>query len=377
MSAKNNSDSGATVCADRLIDKTLKFCRIAKEEQLNVTTARVLDVMRTLRTVNYLSEEDYRLAIRINIAGSKEQEIKFDRIFNRYWHQIDPADGDYKPWHPELIKGDKQYGDNIAHEDMLADVEEFGEQETSRRMNLLNRWDPTQPSLEETIKSLARKLATRPSRRMQHSRTGRQIDMRRSVRKNLGHGMDMLELSRIKKRRRRTRIVMMCDVSGSMDAFNPFLLQIMLGLQQELKNSRTLVFSTNVTEITHMLRRGTVVNTLKEVSDSVRHWSGGTDIGQALSIANRGVMNEGSSRSTVAIIISDGYDNGQVEKIENEMRALRRRVKTVVWINPMYGASSFQVRASGMKAALPFVDHFLPAFNSESLKILVRDLGKI
>ena len=88
-------------------------------------------------------------------------------------------------------------------------------------------------------------------------------------------------------------------------------------------------------------------------------------------------MTEGSARSTVAIIISDGYDNGITEKIEKEMIALKRRVRTVVWINPMYGASTFQVRAAGMKAALPYVDHFLPAFNAESLKILVRDLAKI
>jgi uncharacterized protein len=367
----------ADLSAEQLLGKTLALCRLAKEEKLNVTPARVLDIVRTLKSIDYLVEEDYRLAMRVNIAGSKEQEIKFDRIFNRYWHRIDPADGDYKPWRPELIKGNKQYGDNIAHEDMLAEIEEFGEQETSRRMNLLNRWDPDQPPIDKIIKDLARKLATRPSRRQQHARNGRKIDIRRSVRKNVRHGMDMLELSRVKKRRRKTRIVMMCDVSGSMDAFNPFLLQIMLGLQQELKNSRTLVFSTSVTEITHMLRRGTIQNALHDVGDTVRHWSGGTDIGHALSIANRGVMTEGSSRATVAIIISDGYDNGQVDKINAEMQALKRRVKTIVWINPMYGASSFQVRAQGMKAALPYVDHFLPAFNADSLKVLVRDLGRI
>ena len=94
-------------------------------------------------------------------------------------------------------------------------------------------------------------------------------------------------------------------------------------------------------------------------------------------IANRGVMTEGSSRSTVAIIISDGYDNGETEKISKEMLALKRRVRTIVWINPMYGASTFQVRAAGMKAALPYIDHLLPAFNADSLKILVRDLGRI
>ena len=367
----------AAQSATRLLDKTLAFCRIARLEKLNVTPARVLDIVRTLDNVDCLKEDDYRLAMRVNIAGSKEDEVRFDRVFNRYWHRIEPDDGDYKPWRPELIKGDKQYGDNIAHDELLAETEAFGEQENSRRMNLLNRWDPDQPPIEKIIKDLAKKLATRPSRREQHARTGRKIDMRRSVRKNIRHGMDMVELSRVKKRQRKTRIVMLCDVSGSMDAFNPFLLQIMFGLQQELKNSRTLVFSTNVSEITQMLRRATVSDALRDVSDTVRHWSGGTDIGTALGIANRGVMTEGSSRSTVAIIISDGYDNGETDKIAKEMLALKRRVRTVVWINPMYGASSFQVRAAGMKAALPYIDHFLPAFNADSLKILVRDLGRI
>lgn len=370
-------DSIPAQSAEQLLGKTLALCRLAKQEKLSVTPARVLDIVRSLQSVDCLVEDDFRMAMRVNLATSKEQEIHFDRLFNRYWHRIEADDGDYKPWRPELIRGEKQYGDNIGHEDMLADTEAFGEQETSRRMNLLNRWDPDQPPIDKIIKELAKKLATRPSRRQQHAKNGRKIDMRRSVRKNVRHGMDMLELSRVKKRRRKTRLVMLCDVSGSMDAFNPFLLQIMLGLQQELKNSRTLVFSTSVTEITQLLRRGTVSNTLKAVSDTVRHWSGGTDIGNALSIANRGVMTEGSSRSTVAVIISDGYDNGQIEKIEAEMTALKRRVRTIVWINPMYGASTFQVRAAGLKAALPHVDHFLPAFNVESLKILVRDLGRI
>ena len=367
----------ATKSSSRFLGKTLALCRIAKEEKLNVTPARVLDIVRTLESIDCLNESDYRLAMRVNIAGSREEEVRFERIFNRYWHRVEPDDGDYKPWRPEFIKGEKQYGDNIGHEEMLAEMEAFGEQETSRRMNLLNRWDPERPPIDKIIKELAKKLATRPSRREQHARNGRKIDMRRSVRKNVRHGMDMLELSRVRKRQRKTRIVMMCDVSGSMDAFNPFLLQIMFGLQQELKNSRTLVFSTSVSEITQMLRRGTVNNALREVSDTVRHWSGGTDIGNALASANRGVMTEGSGRSTVAIIISDGYDNGVTEKIEQEMIALKRRVRTVVWINPMYGASTFQVRAAGMKAALPYIDHFLPAFNAESLKILVRDLAKI
>ncbi|MGR9092585.1 MAG: VWA domain-containing protein [Gammaproteobacteria bacterium] len=197
------------------------------------------------------------------------------------------------------------------------------------------------------------------------------------MRRNVRHGMDMLELSRVKRRTRKTRLVLLSDVSGSMDAFNPFLLQLMLGLQQALKNSRTLVFSTQLSEITTILRRSSVRQTLDEIGTTVKHWSGGTDIGAALAELNRGVLREGSSRATVAIIISDGYDNGSSERIEREMQAMRRRVRKVVWINPMFGATTFQVRAAGMKAALPYVDHFLPAFNAASLKILVRELARI
>jgi uncharacterized protein with von Willebrand factor type A (vWA) domain len=203
------------------------------------------------------------------------------------------------------------------------------------------------------------------------------VDFRRSLRKNLHNGMEIVEIARAQRRRRKTRIVMLCDVSGSMDAFNPFLLQLMLGLQQELKNSRTVVFSTQVTEITSLLRRRSVQQMLQEIGAQVWHWSGGTDIGKALAWLNRAVLREGSVQSTVAIIISDGYDNGEPAVIIREMQALRRRVRTVVWINPMFGSQTFTVRASGMRAALPYLDHFLPAFNVQSLRALVRELARV
>ena len=103
----------------------------------------------------------------------------------------------------------------------------------------------------------------------------------------------------------------------------------------------------------------------------------GTDIGGALAGLNRGALREASTRSTVAIIISDGYDSGDTSVIDREMRALRRHVRTVVWINPMYGASTFEPRAQGMRAALPYIDHFLPAFNAQSLRVLVRELARV
>ncbi len=360
-----------------IMERTLELCRLAKDAKLPVTQGRVIDVFRSLESIDWLNEDDFRLALRTNLVGNREDEIRFDRVFHDYWYGPGQDNEDYKPWRPELIRGEKQHGDVRGHEEMLTDSEQFGAEEVSRELNLTARWDESAPPLDQVIRALAKRLATRPSRRRQHAPNGRKIDLRRSVRRNLRHGMDMLDLARVKRRTRKTRIVLLSDVSGSMDAFNPFLLQLMLGLQQALKNSRTLVFSTQLTEITALLRRSSVHQTLGEIGATVQHWSGGTDIGNALAKLNRGILREGSSRSTVAIIISDGYDNGITEQIEHEMRVMRRRVRKIVWINPMYGATTFEVRATGMKAALPFVDHFLPAFNAKSLKILVRELAQI
>jgi uncharacterized protein with von Willebrand factor type A (vWA) domain len=162
-----------------------------------------------------------------------------------------------------------------------------------------------------------------------------------------------------------------------MDAFNPFLLQLMFGLQQALAHSRTVVFSTRSTEITAPLRRRSVADILADIGRTVRHWSGGTDIGAALAALNRGVLREGSARRTVLVVISDGYDNGDVARLTAELALARRLVRTLVWINPMYGATTFSVRAAGMRAALPYIDHFLPAFNGRALHVLVKSLAQL
>lgn len=356
---------------------TLKLCRLAKDARLSVTQGRMIDVFRSLRVIQWLNEDDFRLALRMNLASSREEEQIFDRIFNRYWHGTAENHGARVGVRPELIRGDFEQGFQEAHQDLRGRPDQFSADEILRDLNLVARWDADAPPIEQIVRELAKCLATRPSRRLQPASQGRRVDLRRSLRRNARHGMDMVELLRIQRRVRKTRIVMLCDVSGSMDAFNPFLLQLMLGLQRELKNSRTVVFSTHVTEITSFLRRQPVEQTLREIGERVRHWSGGTNIGGALATLNRGILREGSARSTIAIIISDGYDTGDTAVIAREMRALRRRVRTVVWINPMFGSQTFKPRASGMRAALPYIDHFLPAYNVQSLRVLVRGLSRV
>ncbi|MBI5618018.1 MAG: VWA domain-containing protein [Gammaproteobacteria bacterium] len=363
--------------ADEFLSRTLALCRRAKAAKIDVTPGRLIDAFRALDSIDCFNVEDFRVALRANLVSSREEEQRFDRVFEDFLSGVEEA-RQYRPG----IRGESMQGSLGHHykemdQEVLTLPENFSAEALARDVDLMHRWDAAAPPIEQAVRELARRLATRPSRRTREDRRGRRIDLRRSVRRNTRHGMDMVELARAARRTRKTRLVMLCDVSGSMDAFNPFLLQLMFGLQQALKSSRTLVFSTQVTEVTALLRRRTVTETLREIGSTVRHWSGGTNIGAALAELNRGVIREGAGSATVAIVISDGYDNGDPRLIAREMETLRRRVRTIVWINPMYGASTFRVRAAGMRAALPFVDHFLPAFDAKSLKIVVRELGEI
>ncbi len=365
--------------ADGLVQHTFGLCQAARDAGLTVTHARQIDVFRALKTIEWRNVDDYRIALRTNLASNRADEIAFENVFDAYWNAArDRDDGDYILARGELIRGSLDVGQTReAHRDMLTAEASFAGDEVMRNPDLALRWDPDAPPLDAVIRELAKRLATRPSRRLRESRRGRRIDLRRSIRRNIRHGLDLVELSHARHKTLKTRIVMLCDVSGSMDVFNPFLLQLMFGLQQALNGSKTFVFSTRVSEITALLRRRSVADTLAEISRTVHHWSGGTDIGTALAKLNRTILREGSACSTVLIVISDGYDNGKVERIASELDLVKRRVRTLVWINPMYGASTFTVRAAGMRAAMPYIDHFLPAFNAKALHVLVKALTRL
>ncbi|MCC7120413.1 MAG: VWA domain-containing protein [Gammaproteobacteria bacterium] len=366
------SASGAAIVA-----RTLGFFARLRDAGLPVPPARSVDALKALTVIDSLDERDYRLTLRVNVVASREQEQVFDRIFDEHFHGASDTRRVPRGIRGEVMQGRLGHHEKTLDQEVTADPGQFTPQDVGRELDLLARWDSDAPPLEAVIRDLARRLATRPSRRTQADRRGARVDLRRSIRRNTRHGLELVDLTRSARRQRRTRLVMLCDVSGSMDTFNPFLLRLMLGLQQLMKNSRTLVFSTHVTDITAALRTRSVADSLREVGMQVSHWSGGTDIGGALARLNRGIVREGSAGSTVVIVISDGYDNGRAEHVAHEMAQLQRHVRKIVWINPMYGATTFQVRAAGMKAALPYVDHFLPAFDARSLQVLVRGLGMI
>ena len=365
------------IVRDALIRRTLEFCRMLKQARLNVTPGRIIDVFRSLTHIHLEERNEFRLTLRANLASSREEERIFDQLFAAFWEAKAPRDGE--PEEIDLESRDDDRNQEVPERppEQKGAPQQYSRDEVLRLKDLLDEWPGGWQEFERILKDLAIRLATRPSRRFKVANRGRRIDLRQSLRRNMRYGMDMVELVRAQRKIRKTRVVMLCDVSGSMDTYCPFLLQLMFGLQKALKNSRTAVFSTQVTEITRALRRHTVERTLREVSDLARHWSGGTDIGGALRRLNRRIIREGLASSTVCIIVSDGYDQGDASVVKREMEALRRRVRVVVWVNPLLGTEGYAPMAHGMRVALPHVDHFLPAHDVHSLRGLCRTLATV
>ena len=220
---------------------------------------------------------------------------------------------------------------------------------------------------------LARRLAARPSRRWRASSRGARIDARRTLRRALRTGGEAVELARREPRPKRVKLVLLCDVSGSMDLYARFLLQFLYALQNCFARVETFAFATRLSRITEQLRGSSYRTALDRLSRDVRDWSGGTRIGASLADFH-GRWPRLLDRRTIVVVLSDGWDTGEPEQLAGALQAFGRRAGKVVWLNPLLGSPSYQPLTRGMQAALPHVDVFAPAHNLSSLEKLVEHL---
>jgi len=191
------------------------------------------------------------------------------------------------------------------------------------------------------------------------------------------HGGEVVELLRTRRRIGKLRLVVLCDVSGSMDVYSRFLVQLLFVLQNELRGVSTFVFSTRLNEVTHLLKTRSFDEALRSISTEVDAWSGGTSIGDSLSAFDRLYARRRVGSRTVLLIISDGWDRGDTGLLVRAMQSFQRRARSLIWLNPLLGHADYRPLAKGMAAALPYVDHFLPIHNLNSLVRLSRTLVRL
>src|SRR5262245_4991958 len=371
----------------------LRFGHMLRAAGLPLTIGEMMDGVRALEAVDLLDRRDVYLALRTTLVARHEEFPAFDRCFDAFWRfqaeEGQGLDGLTTPAEaaiPEEHAGNSgaeaaaQKKVSVALEGWEEQAEDDGEPlevpGVSDKEILMDQDFSAFPveDLDEVARLtilIAKRLARRISRRKRPTRRGGVIDLRRSIRANLMKG-EIIELRRRERRRRKIRLVLLCDVSGSMDLYSRFLLQFLYALQNVFGRVETFTFSTRLTRVTEHLKGASYRQALAKLTE-VRDFSGGTRIGDSLQEFNAR-WGHLVDRHTIVLLLSDGWDTGEPELLANEMLAIKRKAGRLIWLNPLLGNPSYEPLTRGMAAALPLVDHFAAAHNLASLRDLAGHL---
>ena len=369
-----------------LAGNLVRFAALLKAGEIEVTTTQVLSAAQSLREIDVSDREDFRAALAASFLTTVEDRPVFDVLFDRFW-RLPGQDGEPPPRpQPQRLQGSEARLGlaeqvNIAYARDAGSVpaadtppRSYSPDDLLVEKDFATYRDDDVREARRYLRRLAPKLATATTRRRRPARAGAEIDLRRSLRAAARRGGEVARLLRRRRRVRRLNVVLLCDVSGSMDVYSRFLAQFLFGLQNELRGVSTFVFSTRLFEITPMLHARSFDDALARVARHVQGWSGGTRIGACLAEFNRRYAKQRLGPRTVVVVISDGWDRGDVEQLRGEMRTLKRRAYRVLWLNPLLGNRDYRPVAQGMAAALPSVDELLPVHNLESLARVGRTL---
>lgn len=360
----------------------MSFARRLRSDGIDLGATIVVDLADALHLVGAARGEDVYWAFRSLTVTRREHIPIFDRAFVEYFgQQIDDrlavvTKTEPRTWsiHSAEDAGDEGDGsevdeivafagasavERLRHRD-FADLDEAEEAEV-RRMISRMVWSP----------ALVR------SRRRRPSATGTHPDLRRTLRRSVGPQGDMIQLAMNDRRLKRRPLILIADVSGSMERYSEMLLHFAHAAKGRFGAMESFVFSTRLTRITRELRRRKPSEAIADVAASVEDWSGGTRIGEAIRTFNLEWSRRIARGGPIALIISDGWDRGEPELLATEMQRLSRSVHRLIWLNPLAGREGYSPETRGLRAALPHVDEFLAAASVSDLETLVSLLDSV
>ena len=371
-----------------LVANVLRFAEVLRGLGLDVHPGRMSDVVRALDRVGVRRRGDVRATLRCLLVHRHDDLVLFDEAFERFWRAPSDAGGDGLPLlslgeRPRVAAAPRA-GTQVQFDSNAADSPDgrqlaAGAWSPAASLRTRDFADLTPRELMQAEALLARvpwRLGVRRTRRLVRAPSGR-IDLRPIVRVNMKHGGELLDLPRRARREKPRPIVVLADVSGSMERYARMLLQFVYGMSAGPHEVESFVFATRLTRITREVARRRSGMVLTAVADRVRDWGGGTRIGDALRSFNLHYARRAMRHGPVVLLISDGWDRGDPEQLTRELARLRRSCRRLVWLNPLLGSETYEPLTRGMRAALPLVDDFLPAHNLASLEQLADHLRSL
>lgn len=374
----------------------VRLARSLRDEGLPCTVTETVTARRAVDEMDLGDALEVYFGLRSVFVSRADQVPLFDRCFWSLWGQEqDPeaagrSEAREEPASGEVVRSRRGAGDASVVERLRAGGgagAEPGDPSNGEADGVLGAaYSPAEAlsgrsfasmsdaelrRVEREMDRIMIRLATRRSRRLRPGRRRGTVDLRRSFRGALAHDGEILRLARRARRVDRPRVVLLCDVSGSMERYSRFLLRFLLSAGRS-RDVEAFVFSTRLTRVTSWLTGAGRDRALEALGREVEDWSGGTRIGACLEAFLEDHGRALLGQKTVVVILSDGLDRGDTERLERAMRGIGRRARKVIWLNPLLESREYRPEARGMKAALPFVDHFEPGHSLEALRELVR-----
>ena len=366
-----------------IVRHVVTFGRVLREVGIEVGPGRVLDALRSLDAVDLTRQEDVYFALRQTLVSRHDELELFDRAFAAWFLRGPVAplvrQQDLRRHADQVVKGSLSDEHGDAEPEPGADPQELG----ASAHELLREKDFTEMTAEEfervrrLMTAIARTRPRRASRRRLPDPRGDRLDMRRLIRRSLRTGGDPVEQAWKARKAVPRKVVVLCDVSGSMDAYARALLFFLHAIVGTGGGVEAFGFGTRLTRLTADLATRDPEAALARATATVVDWGSGTRIGLSLKEFNDVYGRRALSRGAIVVIVSDGWERDDPDLIGREMAKLARAAYAVVWVNPLKGNPEYQPLAGGMRAALPFVDRFLPGHNLRSLEELAAVLAGI
>lgn len=362
-----------------LIDRVTLLGRRLKAAGLPIGLTAVQDAVAALGLVDISRLDDVRLALEANLVIRRGDREVFDRLFDEIFFSgaLAGPKGDTSCSPPidtvdrSVVSVDLATADDQPTEGRYTP---YSAVEVLRTRDLAGLDAIEQEEAIRLIRQVVRPMALRRSRRHKPVKGGRgdKIHFPRTMRRSLSSGGEMVELIRKARRPRRRQLVLLADVSGSMDPYLPFVIALAVNLGRLGRDVHVFTFATRLTDVTDLLWSRPGREMMNRLSRRVPDWSGGTRIGQVFGEFNRRVAPRLGPGKTIVMVYSDGWDRGTPEIMADETARLASFAHRIVWLNPLMKSPSYRPTCRGMAAALPFIDRLLPVHTVELLEEVVK-----
>ena len=377
--------------AEGFTDNIVRFSNLLRDSGVSVSLPAVLDTLKGLPLINISALQEFKTLLRANLIHRKQDIATFNRLFQEYWLPRN-----------RLVR-------NILSEENIHPTEEQNSIVSHHLENISDRRSPEQPesrsaqpwalryspqsllkisagqelqliesgALYEALCVLLKPLNNRLSRRYRYTIRGREISLRRILRKNMQFGGELIFLDFKRRKVKRRRVLFFCDVSGSMDIYTRMILQFVHALHRIDRRTEIFFFSNEIYRATFHFDVSDVNSAISRIPELTSNWGGGTRIGHCLQIFNESYAKRMLSTRDIVIIFSDGWDRGEIDVLETQVTRLKRKTYKIIWLNPLMGSADYQPICQGMRTALPYVDSFLPMGNLRDLQHLGCMLEKM